>query len=155
MQVLCCMSESEPALDCCSAWAGMSTLSVHCCVWMYFFFHDLNVGVCAAWLLTVKYVFFSMHPGVVVEAGTGVYRWHCCSGEGDLFISPLSVLSFPHVCASYSLVHHFLRLPPPPLCAPPALLFSQYACHPRGEGCLLPFGQLREAVFAPGFCPAE
>ncbi len=76
-------------------------------------------------------------------------------GEGDRFISPLSVLSFLHVCVSYTLVHHFLRLPPPPLCPPPALLFSQHACHPRGEGGLLPLGQLREAVFAPSVCPAE
>lgn len=34
-----------------------------------------------------------------------------CFGEGDLFISPLSVLSFPHVCVSYTLVHHFYTSP--------------------------------------------
>lgn len=34
-----------------------------------------------------------------------------CFGEGDLFISSLSVLSFPSMYVSYTLVHHFLRLP--------------------------------------------
>lgn len=75
-------------------------------------------------------------------------------GEGDLFISPLCPLFPPCMC----LLHSGAPLPtppPPPLCPPPALLFSQHACHPRGERGLLPFGQLREAVFAPSVCPAE
>lgn len=73
------------------------------------------------------------------------------SGDGDLFISPLSVLS------STMFVSPAPLPTTPPLCPPPppALLFSRHTCRPRGEGGLLPFGQLREAVFAPSVCPAE
>lgn len=68
-------------------------------------------------LLTVKNVFFFTHQCCFRDmfrlfvAKFVQVRREGCFGEGDLLIFPLSVLSFPHVCVFYPLVHHFLRLP--------------------------------------------
>lgn len=104
------------------------------------------------------YVFSMRRPGVVVEAGTV----QVCAGDTVALVKGTSL--FLHSLSSLS--HMYAS--PPLWCTTssaslllllsvhlPALLFSQHACRPRGEGRLLPFGQLREAVFAPGFCPAE
>lgn len=69
--------------------------------------------------LTVKYGFIFIH-GVVFRNMFRLCLWQTfvqvkregCFGEGDLFISSLSVLSFfpLSMYVSYTLVHHFLRL---------------------------------------------
>lgn len=162
------MPSFEPATDFNYAWTICMKIDFSCfscffvqhvvCTFLWpvfvFGFHCLNVVVRA----TTKCGCPTCHCQICK-----VYMCSVCNflWEGKVAVVkgtslfPLSVLSFPHVCVFYTLVHHFLCLHPPCLCAPPALLFSQHKCHPRGEGVLLPFGQLREAVFAPSVCPAK
>lgn len=118
------------------------------CVCSYLYQHQ-NV---VAQPLAVKHVLSLMYSGFVLD----IYL-DCVSDGGKVALvkgtSLLFILSFLHVCVSCTLVCHFLRLLPP-LCPPSLLLFSRNT-RPRGEGGLLPFGQLREAMFAPSVCPAE
>lgn len=121
------------------------------CVWLSVF----NVIVC----VTTKCGYPSSQRKICIVYMCSIFYFFYEKGKLLWWREPLYfcfLSSFPpHVCVSYTLVCHFLCLHPPSLCPPPALLFSEHAHHPRGEGVLLPFGQLREAVFAPSVCPAK